>query len=239
MTARGPECTTCRRVHPFAAAADGALDGNGCSRDRTDAGITAAYDARAVEYIALLGEVDQLPEQDRVEIGGWSDAVAGRILDAGCGPGLWTRFLHERGRDVLGVDLSAAFIAHARAAHPELTFLRESMRTLPLPDASLGGILAWYSLIHTPPADLPGVLAEFARVLGPGGRVLIGYFDGAAEEPFPHAVTTAYFWSADALTALLDAADFEVTASVTRERAPGEPSSCPHGAITAVRRPSR
>lgn len=198
--------------------------------------VAAAYDARAAEYIALAGEVEQLADADREEIGGWADGVAGRILDAGCGPGLWTHFLHDRGLDVLGIDASARFIAHARTEYPHLEFMHGSFADLPLGDSSLGGILAWYSLIHIAPAELRAVLAEFARVLTPGGSILIGFFDGTPREPFAHAVTTAYFWSVEALTVLLDAAGFTVIASARRPRIPGEVSSRPHASLAAVRR---
>lgn len=197
-----------------------------------------AYDARAAEYIELIGEVDQLAARDREGIGGWADATAGRILDAGCGPGLWTAFLHDAGRDVLGIDLSERFIAHARAQHPELEFVRGSFAEIPAPDASLGGVLAWYSLIHTPPEQLPPILAEFSRVLVPGGSILIGFFDGTPREPFAHAVAPAYFWTPDAMAELLGEAGFTVTASESHPRSPGEASSRPHGAVTAVCRGS-
>ncbi|WP_193596543.1 class I SAM-dependent methyltransferase [Microbacterium sp. YJN-G] len=201
-----------------------------------DLAVAAAYDARAAEYIALAGEVEQLSKRDGDQIGGWADAVAGRILDAGCGPGLWTRFLHDRGRDVIGIDASARFIAHAEARHPHLEFAHGSFTELAMEDGSLGGILAWYSLIHTPPEDLPLVLSEFLRVLSPGGSILIGFFDGTPREPFAHAVTTAYFWTAVALTELLRDAGFTVTAAERRARTQDEISSRPHAALTAVRR---
>lgn len=213
------------------------MSANDASRPRADAAhaVGIAYDARSADYIALVGEVDQLAQQDREVIGGWADAASGRILDAGCGPGLWTRFLHDAGHDVFGIDASDQFIAHARAQHSQLTFVRGSFADLPVPQASLGGILAWYSLIHTPPEELPAVLAEFARVLAPGGSILIGFFDGAPREPFAHAVTTAYFWTPDALAELLEPAGFTVTASESRERVAGEVSSRPHASVTAVR----
>jgi ubiquinone/menaquinone biosynthesis C-methylase UbiE len=201
----------------------------------TDSPIGRAYDARAAEYIELIGDVEQLADADRVEIRRWADATTGRILDAGCGPGLWTRFLHAAGRDVLGIDLSEQFVAHARAQHPEPEFVHGSFDDIPVPDASLGGILAWYSLIHTPPEQLPAVLAEFARVLAPGAGILIGFFDGTPREPFAHAVTTAYFWTPDAMAALLAEAGFTITASESRPRIPGEVSSRPHASVTATR----
>lgn len=194
-----------------------------------------AYDARAADYIELAGDVAQLADADRAEILRWADATTGRILDAGCGPGQWTGFLHAAGRDVLGIDLSEQFIAHARAQHPELEFVHGSFAELPVSDASLGGILAWYSLIHTPPEQLPAVFAEFARVLAPGASILIGFFEGELREPFAHAITTAYFWTSDALADLLVDAGFTVAASESRPRIPGEVSSRPHASVTAAR----
>lgn len=197
--------------------------------------IAAAYDARAAEYVALIGDIGQTDARDRTLIAAWRDATHGRLLDAGCGPGLWTRFLHDGDRAVVGVDLSEEFIAHARGRHPDLEFRQGSFAALPVADASLGGILAWYSLIHTPPEGLPAILAEFARVTAPGGSILIGFFDGPAREPFAHAVTTAYFWTPDALQPVIEQAGFVVTAFERRVRTPGEPSSRPHASLTATR----
>ena len=174
---------------------------------------------------------------DRSLIADWRDATEGRLLDAGCGPGLWTEFLHDGFRDVIGVDISEEFLASARRTHPHLTFQSASFRALPVADASLGGILAWYSLIHTPPDEIPAVLAEFARALSPGGSLLIGFFDGPPREPFDHAITRAYFWSVDALGELLESAGFTITQQERRARTAAEVSTRPHAALTAKRHP--
>ncbi|WP_259363341.1 methyltransferase domain-containing protein [Microbacterium esteraromaticum] len=229
-----PADRTTPRRHHVAASSPDVLAGSRRSRRVTEA-IGAAYDARAAEYVALLGDIAQTDARDRALIAAWRDATPGRLLDAGCGPGLWTRFLHDGGRDVLGVDLSEQFIGHAREKHPDLEFHHGSFAALPLADASLGGILAWYSLIHTPPEQLPGILAEFARVVAPGGSILIGFFDGTPGEPFDHAVTTAYFWTPDALAPLLVDAGLTLTAVERRGRTPDEPSTRPHASLTAVR----
>lgn len=136
-----------------------------------------------------------------------------------------------------GLDISIEFVESARSRFPDLCFAQASFRALPFSDGAVGGILAWYSLIHTDPADVPAVLAEFARVLVPGGSLLLGFFVGEPREPFSHAVTTAYFWSAEALDALLADAGFEVTFAELREREPGEMSVRPHGALIARRVP--
>ena len=206
----------------------------------SDAEIAAAYSARADEYVRVLGDIDQMDAADRAAVAAWRDATTGTLLDAGSGPGMWTRFLGAGGdgrpRHAWGLDITEAFVASARTRFPEIAFEVGSFRKIPVEDASLGGILAWYSLIHTPPAEVPAVLAEFARVLQPGGSLLIGYFDGPAREPFAHQIATAYFWSADTLGALLADAGFTVASAERRDRWPGEASSRPHGALAAVRR---
>lgn len=201
----------------------------------SDTKIAAAYDARAAEYLDLLGGIEQMASGDRDLIARWRDATPDALLDAGCGPGHWTEFLHDGRRQVVGIDLSAEFLASARERFPHLRFLDGSFRDLPFADASLGGILAWYSLIHTPPADIALVLAEFARVLSPGGSFLLGFFDGEPGEQFAHAVAPAWFWSADALADVLGAVGFDVVERERREREPGEASRRAHGALTAIR----
>ena len=197
--------------------------------------IAAAYDARAAEYIEMLGDVSQSADVDREEIGLWADAVHGTILDAGCGPGLWTGFVHDRRGGVVGMDASERFIVHARQTRPNLDFLHGSFTDIPVPDGSLGGILAWYSLIHTPPAEMPSALAEFARVLRPEGSLLIGYFEGEPREGFAHAVAPAHYWSAASLSELLVEAGFTVTATRDRPRERGEASARPHGSLVTRR----
>ncbi|MGN8024662.1 class I SAM-dependent methyltransferase [Microbacterium sp. 22242] len=212
-----------------------------------DARVAAAYDARAAEYIALIGSIEQMERADIALIGRWRDETPGPLLDAGCGPGQWTAFLADSPpgcvgaprRDVVGVDVSAEFLMAARERHPALRFERASIRALPFPDGAFGGILAWYSLIHLAPPELPAVVAELGRVLAPGGRLLIGFFDGEPRERFAHAVTPAYYWSAEALTALLDDTGLVVVHAECREREPGTAGSVrPHGAIIAERRSS-
>ena len=180
--------------------------------------IGAAYDGRAAEYIDLFGTIDKLAERDRETITTWRDTTTGRLLDAGCGPGLWSQELTTRGvREVVGVDASAEFVAAARARYPEVSFERADLAALPLEDRSVGGILAWYSIIHTPPTDLPAILDEFARVLTPGGSALIGFFDGEPGEAFDHAVHTAYYWSTEALGDLLAPYGFIVEQASARQ----------------------
>ncbi len=189
-----------------------------------------AYTARVDEYIAKLGLVGQLAAEDRDGIERWSDGIRGGILDAGCGPNHWTGHLHARRGDVEGLDLVPLFVERARERFPGVTFRTETNHRLPHADAALGGILAWYSLIHERPEAVPGVLREFRRVLVRGGGLLLGFFDGAAAQAFPHRVVPAYFWSVERMSALLADAGFEVRESQTRH----DEGYRPHASISAV-----
>jgi len=103
------------------------------------------------------------------------------VLDAGCGTGRMIPLLREGGRRVSGVDQSPGMLAQARMRHWDVALAVGSLAALPFAEASFDGILAWYSIIHTPPHELGSVFAEFRRVLRTGGTVLLGYQAGIGD----------------------------------------------------------
>ncbi|MFF8816770.1 MULTISPECIES: class I SAM-dependent methyltransferase [Leucobacter] len=191
-----------------------------------------AYAGRAAEYVAALGDIEGMSPTDRAKIGAWALSLSGPVLDAGCGPGHWTAHLHDLGVEIAGIDMVTEFVASARARFPGVTFQEGTLGALPYPAGALTGILAWYSLIHAPPEQMPALLAEFARCLTPGGSLLVGFFDGPRIEAFDHAVTTAYFWPPAELCRALDSAGFTVVDVETRT----DPGHRPHAAIVATLR---
>ncbi|MGJ3509054.1 class I SAM-dependent methyltransferase [Enemella sp. A6] len=193
------------------------------------------YNGRAAEYIDALGAIESTAEPDRALIESWADRVRGRILDVGCGPGHWTAWLHAQGRTVEGIDPVPAFIGHARAQYPGVPFRVGRAEHLDVEDACIGGVLAWYSLIHADPGDIPTVLDEFARVLSPDGSLVLGFFTGPRVAAFDHAVTTAYTWPIEVLAQLVEDAGFVVTERHTRT----DPDARPHGALVARREPAQ
>jgi ubiquinone/menaquinone biosynthesis C-methylase UbiE len=99
-------------------------------------------------------------------------------LDAGCGSGTLARHLVEAGARVLGVDAAEEMITLARelssrnVATPQLRFAHiATIAHLPLPDQSLDGILCSSVLEYVP--DPSACLTEFARVLRPGGLLVV------------------------------------------------------------------
>ena len=197
---------------------------------RSDARIRDGYAARAGEYTELFGDIGQMDDLDRERIGRWADGVGGRVLDAGCGPGHWTAFLVDRGVDAEGIDLLPEFIVGASARFPQVPYRVASLTDADIPAGSLGGVLAWYSLIHASPDELPLLLTAARRALREGGRLLIGFFDGPDGEAFPHAVTTAHLWSVTGITVVLEDAGFRVVDSDARV----QEGRRPHASISAV-----
>lgn len=168
-----------------------------------------AYDGIVDLYASMFANNLEAQPFSRTMITTFAELVRAtgnlRTADAGCGPGHLTAMLHELGLDAFGLDLSPAMVDHARRAHPALAFDEARMESLPLNDNTLGGVLAHYSMIHTPPSELPALLAEQARVLAPGGLLLTSFFATEAPAPvrFDHKVTPAYSWPPDHFAALL------------------------------------
>ncbi|WP_205843700.1 class I SAM-dependent methyltransferase [Nakamurella deserti] len=182
-----------------------------------------AYDVVAADYADLV-RLDRAETMlDRALIADFADRVRGRgrVLDAGCGPGRLTRHLADLGVDAVGVDLSPEMVRIARERHPDLDVSVGDLDALPAADGSLAGVLAWYSVIHTRPAALPGVLAELLRVLRPGGWLLIAVQSGTGSRHLASAYghnidLTAYLHTADALAGDLEALGATVHLRTTR-----------------------
>jgi ubiquinone/menaquinone biosynthesis C-methylase UbiE len=187
----------------------------------------AAYDTVAVSYASLLeGELARSP-LDRALLGHFAELVrlegGGPVVDVGCGPGRITGHLATLGLDVSGIDLSPGMVAEARRRHPDLDFRTGSLAALDLADASVTAVVAWYSIIHTPPALLPEVFDELHRVIRTNGLLLLAFQSGGFsvrhEQAYGHAVTfEAHRHDPDGVAAQLADAGLRVT--VRTERVP-------------------
>ncbi|MHC4550260.1 MAG: class I SAM-dependent methyltransferase [Planctomycetota bacterium] len=100
---------------------------------------------------------------------------AGSVLDVSCGWGDWARFLGRWGCDAVGVDPSCRRIAWNRGVAArngtEVRFAIGSPHALPAPDASLDAVVARHLVSRL--AHPHRALAEWLRVLRPGGRLLL------------------------------------------------------------------
>lgn len=138
-----------------------------------------SYDSVASQYAGhLLHELDHKP-LDRALLAAFAQtAPPGTIADLGCGPGHVARHLHLLGRVVIGVDLSPGMVEVARRSSPGPEYQVGSMLDLGLADRSLGGAIAFYSIVHLTVAQLPRAFAELHRVLQPEGIALIAFHMG-------------------------------------------------------------
>lgn len=186
----------------------------------------AAYDTVAVDYAELLSAELATNPWDRALLSLFAERVlatgSGRVGDLGCGPGRVTAYLHSLGVNAFGLDLSPGMVAEARSRHPDLSFDVGSITALDMANGALAGIVAWYSIIHTPPELLPVVFAEFHRVLGPAGHLLLAFQTGdervRRDEAYGHAVSLDTYRSPpDRIADLLGGAGFEVSARVLRD----------------------
>ncbi|MFD9406328.1 class I SAM-dependent methyltransferase [Streptomyces sp. NPDC059989] len=205
--------------------------------------VRTSYDTVAVDYARLLGtELDRKP-LDRAMLAAFAECVRGEeggggraVADLGCGPGRVTAHLDGLGVRAFGVDLSPAMVAVARRTYPGLRFEVGSMAALDIADGVLGGVLAWYSTVHTPPSELPPLFAEFARVLAPGGHALIAFKAGdelvRLEHAYGHPVALDVYWTPpDRMAALLTDAGLTEVARLIRAPDAGERS--PQGILLA------
>lgn len=200
----------------------------------------SGYNAIAAAYTEhFAGELDSSP-WERAILAAFAEVVGPDepVLDIGCGPGRVTGFLAEHGLAVRGIDLSPVMIELARHRHPDIRFDVGSMTELEFSAGSVAAVVAWYSLIHIPPAERPGVLAEFHRVLRPGGRLLLGFQAGTEtvhyDEGFGFPVSLDFHRiDPEEAAATAEAAGFTVDMRFFRAPAGTEPT--PQAALLLVR----
>ncbi len=106
-----------------------------------------------------------------------SPAPGATILDAGCGPCAHSVRLARRGFHVRAVDFSESALAMAaervreQGLGGQIELRRESLLGLSFPDESFDYVLCWGVLMHIP--EVGRAVAELARVLRPGGRLVV------------------------------------------------------------------
>jgi len=138
-------------------------------RDLPEYGVGAGYaewaesyddpgnDTIALEQPIVRALLDELPP--------------GPVLDAACGTGRHAAYLAGAGREVTGVDASEAMLDRARARLPEADLRVGELSTLPVADETFAGAVCALALSHLP--EIGPAIAELARVLRPGGRLVL------------------------------------------------------------------
>jgi len=192
-----------------------------------------AYDTVAADYAGLLRDELAGRPVDRAALAAFAELVQaaadGPVAEAGCGPGRITAHLDRLGLRIFGVDMSPGMLAVAQGSHPGLSFARGYLSALPVADGALAGLVAWYSIIHTPPERLAEVFTEFGRALRPGGELLLAFQAGDERvhlhQAYGHAITLDAYrlrpaWIEDQLTA----AGLITHTRILRDPGPREPT---------------
>ena len=105
----------------------------------------------------------------------YRDALAGRVLELGCGAGRVTGYLAELGREVVGVDVSPAMIEYCRRTYPRARFEVRDLRDLAAyGDASFDVVWATFNVLDVlDDAERRRVLRELRRIISPAGLLLM------------------------------------------------------------------
>jgi SAM-dependent methyltransferase len=142
--------------------------------------MSAAEQSAADAVLALTGErtVPGIPEENywfrRHEAAYLTllhHCADARVLEAGCGEGYGAALLAESARLVVGLDYDAVTAAHVAARYPRVHVVRGNLAHLPLPDGAMDVVANLQVIEHL--WDQAGFLAECARVLRPGGVLLV------------------------------------------------------------------
>lgn len=189
--------------------------------------LASSYDAVADEYVRRIYDELRHKPLDRELLDRFAAQVSdgGWCGDLGCGPGHVTRYLHEQGAQVCGIDLSDAMVRRARELNPGLDFQQGDLTALDLPDAHFAGVIAFYSLIHIAPPQMVNALRELRRVLRPGGPLLVAFHIGDEtlhlDEWWGRAVSVDFhFFRPEQMRAWLETAGLEVEEIIERDPYP-------------------
>ena len=203
------------------------------------------YDRLAPEYAKRIsGELQHKP-LDRKLLDRFAADLRGRgdVCDMGCGPGHVSRYLHDAGATVFGLDLSAGMLEQARRLNPDIAFRQGNMMALDLSDEILAGIAAFYSIVNIPNELLPLVFREMNRVLQPGGQLFLAFHMGEGttheQELWGHPITMDFFFfQPPEIQRFLEAAGFVIEEIIERPPYPPEVEYQSRRAYIFARKPA-
>lgn len=137
------------------------------------------WEASAAAWIADMGEHGDFGRRyvlDPVMLPLTLARAPKHALDVGCGEGRFCRMLAAHGVKTTGLDPTPSLIAAARERDPEGAYVEAGGEALPFADASFDLVVSYLSLIDIPEFEL--AIAEMARVLKPGGSLLVANLNG-------------------------------------------------------------
>ncbi len=191
--------------------------------------VRRSYNVVAEKY--AIGFRDELAHKplDRALLGCLLEqtGACAPVADIGCGPGHVSAWLASHGATTVGVDLSPGMIAVGRREYPQVEFREGDFVTLPAADGEFAAAVAFYSIIHLDPGELPRALAEIHRVLRPSGLLLVAFHVGSevrhSAEWWGYEVDLDFrFYEAQHVAEAMEDAAFLVEARLERTSYPEE-----------------
>jgi SAM-dependent methyltransferase len=186
--------------------------------------IRDSYDSAAVAYAEHLSTELEGKPLDRHLLNRFAEETRGRgvVADLGCGPGHVARYLSQQGVAIFGLDISPNMVAVAERLNPGIEFRVEDMSHVTAADASLAGVVLFYSIVHLDVTELRPIFEEVRRVLLPGGLALVSFHVGEqvvhVDDLFGARVSLDFrFHAPDAVVATLRSAKLAVIEHVERE----------------------
>ena len=199
-----------------------------------------SYDRVAERYLKEIGNELTAKPLDRALLRCLIELVAdveettgtGAVADLGSGPGHVAAYLAAQGVTAIAIDISPAMVEVGRRRFSDVGFRVGSLLALPATDGEMAGAVAFYSIIHLMPEDRAVAYREMARVIRPGGWLLLafhtsrlGHHSGEimqANEWWGEKVELDFYYlEPDGVVDGVAAAGFTVMARTDREPWPG------------------
>ena len=199
-----------------------------------------SYDRVAERYLEEIGGELAAKPLDRSLLRCLIELVAdveettgtGAVADLGSGPGHVAAYLAAQGVTTIAIDISPAMVEVGRRRFPDVGFRVGSMLALPATDGEMAAAIAFYSIIHLEPEDRSTAYHEMARVIRPGGWLLLAFHTGRIGHPDGEVMQANQWWGEqvdldfyylepDGVVDGVVAAGFTIMARTDREPWPG------------------